>query len=195
MSTGPLWIFAYGSLMWRPEFPIVSATPARLSGYHRALCIRSTHYRGTRERPGLVFGLDRGGVCDGIAFEVAASDAARALVGLRQRELIYGVYREVKVPIEVRGRSGWHQVDAVTYVAERAHGSYAGRLAPVIAARILRQARGLSGSNLAYLAHTLQHLRRLGLIDRCLERVAVLATPLAVQAGQEGDPAVRVRWP
>src|SRR3954466_4710161 len=55
-------VFGYGSLMWRPDFPYIEIVPAALHGYHRAFCIRSTHYRGTREKPGLVLGLDRGGM-------------------------------------------------------------------------------------------------------------------------------------
>src|SRR6185369_16846687 len=50
-------VFGYGSLMWKPDFPYIDIVPASLHGYHRAFCIHSTHYRGTRENPGLVLGL------------------------------------------------------------------------------------------------------------------------------------------
>ena len=56
---GDIWIFGYGSLMWQPDFPFTEAAPALLRGYHSSLCIYSTEYRGTWERPGLVLGLDR----------------------------------------------------------------------------------------------------------------------------------------
>src|SRR5215468_1489994 len=55
------WVFAYGSLMWRPGFQYIEARPALLKGYHRAFCIASTHYRGSPAQPGLVLGLERGG--------------------------------------------------------------------------------------------------------------------------------------
>ena len=42
---GDIWIFGYGSLMWRPNFPFTEAAPALLRGYHRSLCIYSTEYR------------------------------------------------------------------------------------------------------------------------------------------------------
>ena len=65
------WIFGYGSLMWLPGFTFERNLPARISGYHRRLSVYSNHYRGTPEKPGLVFGLDRGGSCAGMAFEVS----------------------------------------------------------------------------------------------------------------------------
>jgi cation transport protein ChaC len=73
---GTHWVFGYGSLMWNPGFPHIGAQPARISGFHRKLCVYSFHYRGTPEKPGLVFGLDRGGSCTGMAFEVACTGLA-----------------------------------------------------------------------------------------------------------------------
>ena len=72
-----LWVFGYGSLMWRPGFAYEEAQHARLTGYRRCFCIYSVHHRGTPERPGLVLGLDRGGACEGIAYRVAAARRGR----------------------------------------------------------------------------------------------------------------------
>src|SRR5215470_15544351 len=69
-SAGPVWIFAYGSLMWEPDFPHVETQPALLHGWHRSFCLYSYDYRGTRAQPGLTLGLDRGGACRGIAFRL-----------------------------------------------------------------------------------------------------------------------------
>lgn len=71
---GPLWLFAYASLIWRPGFAVAVARPAVVHGYHRALCIRSDVYRGMPEVPGVVFGLDRGGACQGLALRIAEAD-------------------------------------------------------------------------------------------------------------------------
>src|SRR5262245_36034065 len=76
LPTADLWVFAYGSLMWRPGFAYEEARRARLTGYRRCFCIYSVHHRGRPERVGLVLGLDRGGVCEGVAYRVAAARAA-----------------------------------------------------------------------------------------------------------------------
>ena len=96
-----LWLFAYGSLMWRPGFAYEEARRARLTGYRRCFCIYSVHHRGTPERLGMVLGLDRGGVCEGIAYRIAAAAWRRRVRYLRARELINGVYREALLPVEL----------------------------------------------------------------------------------------------
>ena len=122
-----IWIFGYGSLMWKPGFPHDEAVKARLTGYRRCFCIYSTNHRGTGTRPGLVLGLDRGGVCDGIALRVTPAHAQTTLTYLRDREQVHGVYRETLVP--VRLDDGSHRtVMAQAYIVERAHPSYAGPL-------------------------------------------------------------------
>lgn len=185
-----LWVFGYGSLMWKPGFEFAEAVPARLEGYHRALCVFSFHYRGSERRPGLVLGLDSGGVCDGVAFRVRAAQRHATLAYIRKRELIYGVYREVRVPLTF-SRADRPPIVAVTYVAERAHPSYAGRLALADEARIVRRARGTAGTNLDYLVNTLDHLSDLGLRERRLERLRAVIGAFA--AGGDVRNGARVR--
>lgn len=167
-----IWIFGYGSLMWRPGFAHEEARHARLTGFQRSFCIYSTHHRGTEARPGLVLGLDRGGVCEGIAFRVAAGHSMDVLHYLRDRELVSGVYREVTVPIDIEGPGG--HVRAIAFVAERAHPSYAAALPLSGQARLIRGARGLSGANLDYFINTMRHLGELGIRERALERLLAL---------------------
>lgn len=175
-----LWIFGYGSLMWRPGFAYTERAPALLTGFHRAFCITSTHHRGSPERPGLVLGLDRGGTCRGVAYRIAPDDAASVLSYLRVRELVNGVYREQLSPVSLQ--DGSHRtVRAITYIVERAHPSYAG--APQLSrqAFMIRGARGLSGDNLDYLVNTVRHLQQSGIRERDLERLVTLAGPHVAQ--------------
>jgi glutathione-specific gamma-glutamylcyclotransferase len=158
----PLWIFAYGSLMWRPDFPFAERHRASLAGFHRALCIWSHHYRGTPEAPGLVFGLAPGGTCLGVAFRIAADHRDATLTAVRARELVTQVYREVVVDVSLAdGRT----VTAVTYAADVAHAQYAGPLDVSEAVRTVRSAHGISGPNLAYVTSTQAHLLDLGVED------------------------------
>ena len=169
-SEHDLWIFAYGSLMWRPGFAYAEARRARLDGHSRCFCVVSVHHRGSLTRPGLVLGLDRGGVCEGIAYRVVAADAAVTLAYLRAREQVNGVYREARVRVDIHGEPGRSEV-AVAYIVERAHPSYAGRLPLAVQARIIRGGKGLSGVNLDYVINTLSHMGQIGIRERELERL------------------------
>src|SRR5436190_13457363 len=100
---GELWVFGYGSLMWSPCFDYAEKRLAQAHGYHRALCILSTRYRGTHRKPGLVMGLCRGGSCWGMAFRVAPRDVPRCLSRLWHREMPRRVYEPRFVPVRVRG--------------------------------------------------------------------------------------------
>ncbi|MCB1509437.1 MAG: gamma-glutamylcyclotransferase [Hyphomicrobiaceae bacterium] len=155
--------------MWRPGFQHVSAHRARLAGYSRSFCIASTYYRGSEGRPGLVLGLDRGGACDGLAFQVPAAAREATVAYLRERELIYGVYRESFLPVTIEAIS--EPVLALTYVAERAHPSYAGRICFREQVAMIRAASGRSGPNVDYLVNTVRHLRELGLREPGIERL------------------------
>lgn len=168
-----LWVFGYGSLMWRPGFAYEQVSPATLTGFRRCFCIYSVHHRGSAERPGLVLGLDSGGSCHGLAFRVAASRAGETLAYLRAREQVNGVYREASVPLDLPHNDG--QLQGLAYIAERAHPSYTGPISIHQQARLIRAARGNSGTNLDYLVSTLDHLATLGIRERELERVLILA--------------------
>ncbi|MCH7554844.1 MAG: gamma-glutamylcyclotransferase [Proteobacteria bacterium] len=147
--------------MWNPGFPHLEVRPARLHGYHRAFCLYSHHYRGTEARPGLVLGLDRGGSCRGRAYRVAARDAEDVIAYLDAREQVTAVYLRRRVTIEI----GAARVAAVTYVADRAHDQYAGKLPLRRAAEIILGGHGVAGDNPEYLEHTVAHLDELGIND------------------------------
>src|SRR6201991_1996853 len=140
-SKGDLWVFGYGSLMWRPGFDFIEKVPARLIGEHRALCVYSFVHRGTPEKPGLVLGLDRGGSCRGIAFRIAPDNVSETLGYLRERGLVTNVYLAKRLPIRI---TGGKRVTAVAYVVDRSHEQYAGALDAAEAARIVHLSTGQS---------------------------------------------------
>ncbi len=173
VSDHDLWVFGYGSLMWRPGFDFVEQTPARLIGEHRALCVYSFDHRGTPEKPGLVLGLDRGGACRGIAFRVAAANKEATIAYLREREQTTGVYREVmrSVWLDDDARS---RVSALTYVADRSHVQYAGRLSIAEQLRCVRQGHGRSGNNRDYVLSTVASIEAQGFRDAQLHKLALM---------------------
>ena len=171
LSKGDLWVFGYGSLMWRPGFDYVEKVPARLIGEHRALCVYSFDHRGTPEKPGLVLGLDRGGACRGIAFRVTAALRERTVAYLREREQTTHVYREVTRSVWLDNEAR-QRVSALTYVADRSHVQYAGRLPLDEQLRIVRQGHGRSGNNRDYVIETVKALEALNIVDHDLHVLA-----------------------
>ena len=160
-ETGELWVFGYGSLMWRPGFVYRERVPARLIGLHRALCVYSFVHRGTPERPGLVLGLDRGGMCRGIAYRVAANKRAETIEYLRAREQVTTVYLETMRRIELEEHAR-RRVRALCFIVDRSHVQYAGRLTLAESLRHVREGHGRSGANRDYVLETVQALEALG---------------------------------
>jgi cation transport protein ChaC len=166
-----LWVFGYGSLIWRPGFDHLERVPARLIGAHRALCVFSHVHRGTPERPGLVLGLDLGGACRGIAYRVAAKKRAETVAYLRAREQVTNVYREVIRSITLLTEPE-QRVSALVYMIDRGHRQYAGRLDLATQLHMVRQGHGQSGPNREYVLSTVHALEALGLYDRDLHLLA-----------------------
>ena len=176
-SAEPVWLFAYGSLMWNPEMPFAERCPALLRGYHRGFCLYSRDYRGTPERPGLVLGLDRGGACRGIAYRLPPDSLGAAIDRVWAREMAGEVYR--MRPVSVTTPQG--RVAAYAFVVRRDRPDYAGRLSLDEAARIISVAAGGRGTGRDYLANTVRHLEELGIADGPLHR---LESKVAALVGQ-----------
>jgi cation transport protein ChaC len=162
LATDDLWVFGYGSLMWRPGFRFEECHRAELLGFHRALCVYSYVHRGTPDRPGLVLGLDRGGACTGMAFRVAARETEAVIAYLRAREQATMVYEESRVKVSL-------EIEALTYVVDREHEQYAGRLPTGELLRLIRQGVGQSGENPEYVIATAAHLQEMGVADPLLD--------------------------
>jgi cation transport protein ChaC len=167
------WVFGYGSLMWKPGFDHIEARPALLRGAHRQLCVYSYVHRGTPERPGLVMGLDWGGACRGVAYQVADENWDEVVEYLRAREQVTMVYRETHAPIEL-AKPNKCKVRAMVYMVDRSHEQYAGMLSVATQLDLVRGAVGQSGENPEYVLNTVDHMRQSGIRDSRLEELADL---------------------
>ena len=164
-----LWVFGYGSLMWRPGFPFLESRLAKVAGLHRALCVFSWVHRGTREKPGLVLGLDQGGACLGLAFRICNSERERVIDYLREREQVTNVYQEKWRSIRF---GDGDKATALTYVVDRDHAQYAGKLDLDTQIAMIEGAIGRSGANPDYVTSTAQRLNELGIRDNGLFHVS-----------------------
>ncbi len=152
-------VFGYGSLMWDPGFAPAFSHPALLRGYSRRPCIWSPVYRGTPQRPGLVFGLDAGGSCRGFAIGLPRAGREQIIRQLFVREMFQGVYRAALV----RASAGSSSIPCLTFVADRSSPAYAGRLQPAAVRDVVAAAQGAKGSCLAYWRDTQSKLLEHGI--------------------------------
>lgn len=165
---GDLWVFGYGSLIWRPGFDYAEKAPALLRGAHRRLCVYSQVHRGTPEAPGLVLGLDRGGACRGMAFRVTAHKRQETIAYLREREQATMVYKEAVRPVLLNDR---RSVLALCYIVDRTHDQYAANISRDDILELVRRSHGRSGPNRDYVANTALALKDLGIHDPLLDWV------------------------
>ena len=163
-----VWVFGYGSLMWRPGFAFVEERAARLCGYHRGLVIKSVEYRGTPENPGLVLGLDRGGSCVGRAFRVAAMDAPEAFAHLHGREMIHETYNPRWLSVTLDDD---RKVSALAYVVRPEHPQYAGKLSMESMVHMVLNGHGQMGPAWEYLDNTVAHLDAMGIKEGPLHKI------------------------
>ena len=172
LPRGDLWVFGYGSLMWSPGFRHSEKATALVRGYHRSLCILSSRYRGTPEKPGLVMGLCRGGSCWGMAFRVPSARVRRVLAALWKREMLNKVYKPTLIPVTVApGR----RLRALAFVADTAHRQFVKELDLHGRARLVAQGIGQRGRCVDYIRNTLEHMLALGVNDPHLARILDLA--------------------
>jgi cation transport protein ChaC len=179
---GPIWLFAYGSLIWKPEVPHVEERVAVAHGVHRAFCLTMTRWRGTIEQPGLMMGLLRGGRCTGLALRLPYENPAVLLDRLFRREMT--AKPTTYLPRWLRLRSEAGPLTALAFVANPQGRVFAGRLDEAEVARRLAGACGHVGSGADYLFQTVRHLRDRGIADGRLWRLQALVAQAIRDARQ-----------
>jgi glutathione-specific gamma-glutamylcyclotransferase len=178
---GGVWLFGYGSLIWNPAFHFTDRLVGRVYGWHRRFCLWTHLGRGCPERPGLVLGLERGGSCRGVVFQIAPDQVEEELAIVWRREMISGAY----VPRWVDVHTALGPLRAITFVINHAHERYARLLPDEQVAEIIATAQGWLGPCAEYLINTVDHLAALGIDDRPLARLR--ASVLERSAGTRSD--------
>lgn len=172
-STEDIWVFGYGSLIWRPEFDYIESRPARIHGYHRALCIWSRINRGTPEQPGLVFGLDVGGSCQGQVFRIDATRAAPLLIALWRREMPSAAY----IPRWLKCHTSQGAIQGLVFTTDRRLDGYVPDLPINEIVPIVRRSHGRYGACSDYVLQTAQALEHAGISDRKLRAIVRALDP------------------
>jgi cation transport protein ChaC len=165
-----LWVFGYGSLIWKPDFEFAERRPARVHGWHRALKMWSRINRGTPERPGLVFGMLSGGSCQGMVFRIPKASGRAVLAQLWSREMTLAVYD----PKWLTCQTSHGPVTALAFTLSRKSPSHTGLLTEEEYRRIFSEATGIYGTTFDYAHRTLEELKRHNIRDKGLERLLKL---------------------
>ena len=169
-GSGQIWVFAYGSLIWKPACDFVEIRTGLLHGWHRAFCLGwNTRHRGSVENPGLMLALDRGGSCKGALYRLPTERLEDCLDKLVRREMSLKPSPFPPRWVTVQSESG--PIRALTFCIDRNSGRYVSGLDEAAIADVLATAVGARGSMAEYLYKTVRHLEELGIHDPHLWRL------------------------
>ena len=165
-----IWVFAYGSLMWKPEIAFDAVRPAVVNGWQRRFCLWQRRYRGSREKPNLMLALVEGGSCAGLVYRIEDENIRARLAPIWKREMIAFGYEARWV--EARTEQGI--VPALTFVAWTDGPRYAGLLTEEDIATHIAGACGHVGPGAEYLLETAVKCAELGIEDDHVFRIEAL---------------------
>lgn len=187
----PVWVFAFGSLIWNPAFEFTQRLNARIHGWRRAFCLWNKAGRGSPEFPGLMLSLESGGSCTGVVYRIAPHAIRTELDVLWRREMMSFSYR----PIWTQAYTEQGQMSALAFSRNPHHERYAPGLNHDVIVHHIAQAEGRLGRCCDYLFETVNHLKQLGIRDRALERIAhdVRAIQAAPEPVQDHPGTVRIK--
>lgn len=165
---GGLWMFTFGSLIWKPRSRHVERRRALVKGWHREFCLGSdTRYRGNPDAPGLMLSLVEGGECEGIVFRLEPE-------GLKDNLLPVLKTEPPIPPAWVNAETDRGAVRAIAFVCHKDVPAYVGDLDDEQTADRLCAAVGMWGSMPDYLYNTVRHLEEAGIHDPYLWRMQEL---------------------
>lgn len=167
-----MWIYAYGSLTWRPSFSWVERRPAFVRGWARRFWQGSPDHRGVPDAPGRVVTLveAEGATCGGCAYRITPEESGGILAELDHRERA-GFLRRL-LPVFPGAAHEVPFAEAITYVADVTNPWFLGELPEAEIAALVRTRRGPSGPNDEYVLRLAETLAELGVDDAHVEAIA-----------------------
>ena len=185
------WVFAYGSLIWKPAFTAAEHRRGTVYGWHRSFCMELVRFRGTREQPGVMMALDRGGCCHGIAYRLPKGKLEEQLDIVLRREMSTkhheaGLARTTNFPRWLTVDIGGRKVKALAFTANRKGMTYIGKLPVEKVARRLARAAGHVGSGAYYLFQTVAKLEEHGIHDTGLWHLQQLVADELRELAEKG---------
>lgn len=169
VESAPVWLFAYGSLMWNPLFEYEEVQPATLEGWQRQFSIRLTSGRATVDSPGRMLSLGPGGSTEGVAFRVPDQNLERELTLAWVREMVAGFY--VPEWMRVQLQNG-NTVNALVFTGRSDHPMYEVDSSSRNVAQVVMNAEGYLGSNAEYVHKLRAALAELGISDCYINEIA-----------------------
>ncbi|MGF1525918.1 MAG: gamma-glutamylcyclotransferase, partial [Candidatus Competibacterales bacterium] len=174
----PIWLFAYGSLIWNPAFHYAEKAKGELQGWHRQFCLATPLGRGSPDCPGLVLALDKGGHCQGLVYRIDEAYMEEELAVVWRREMVTGAYHPHWAEVVIDGA----RVQAIVFTINPEGPNYRPHLSEAEVAQCLAKARGQLGSSADYLFRTAHHLEAMGIHDPLLSRLVARVNILLATA-------------
>jgi len=173
-----VWVFAYGSLIFRPGFSFLRQVPGSVDGFARRFWQGSPDHRGTPKSPGRVVTLVSAPheICEGVAFEVCAESIDEVLRYLDERES--GGYERLELNVSLEGGEC---VQAWTWMAPPDNSNYLGDAAQEVMLAQILGSTGASGANRDYVMNLAGELQRFGIEDFHVQNLARLVREASVE--------------
>ena len=185
----PFWLFAYGSLIWKPEVEAVETRRATAHGWHRSFSMELPRWRGSPDNPGQMMVIERGGTCHGVAFRLPDADRTGHIYRMLSRESEYRGDLDNARWLNAETAQG--RIRALAFWAAPSPYFPFVKLSPEETARRIARACGHLGSNAAYLYNTVAKLAEHGIHDRNLWHLQQLvAEEIGRLQGMNGQAAL-----